>query len=142
MRSGYVGPAPVPLADYGHSRSQAVSSVQAASRAHRCTTPFAASLIEPALLDQLGPALSSGRAHFHLRIGRYRQDLHRPNGLPARSDGLVLRSRTAIAVNETVVRVFDPQSHLEVAALEPLVPSLVLLDQGPRCPLRLVLNAP
>lgn len=63
MRSGYIGPAPVPLRHYGqivraqtiHGRSVAKSAMRAA---------FSDVVIEPDLIDRLGPSLNSGRAIF------------------------------------------------------------------------------
>ncbi len=69
-------------------------------------------VIEPSLLDQLGPALNSGRALFiYGTAGTGKTFIARrlANALP----GLVLVPH-AVAVNETVIRVFDPLVHLEI----------------------------
>jgi hypothetical protein len=125
MRSGYVGPAPVPLSQYAEIvRRQSVHAGRITRAAMHAA--FRDVVIEPTLLDQLGTALNSGRAVFLYGSAgtgktfvakRLSDVLH----------GLVLVPH-AVAVNETVVRVFDPQSHLEIEPLER--PSNVLLDRG------------
>jgi predicted ATPase with chaperone activity len=87
---------------------------------------FRSVVIEPALLDQLGPALNSGRAIFIYGAAGTGKTFIAKRLADALS-GLVLVPY-AIAVNETVVRVFDPQAHLEIEPLDP--PSNVLLAQG------------
>ncbi len=62
-RSGYVGAAPVPLEDYARVvRAQSVHRLTVTRDLMR--TAFADTVIREALLDQLGPALHSGRAMF------------------------------------------------------------------------------
>jgi hypothetical protein len=78
------------------------------------------------LLDQLGPALNSGRAIFiYGSAGTGKTFIAKR--LAAALPGLVLVPH-AILVNETVIRVFDPQAHLEIAPLQ--APSHLLLGQG------------
>jgi hypothetical protein len=125
MRNGYVGPAPVPLAEYAEVvRKQSVH----AGRVTRATMhdTFRNVVIEPALLDQLGPALNSGRAIFiygSAGTGKTFIAKRLAQALP----GTVLVPH-AVLVNETVIRVFDPQSHLEIVPLD--APSKLLLGQG------------
>ena len=79
-RGGYVGPAPVPLADYvALVRKQSVHQPRK-SRARRSTTPSTGMVIADELLDRLGPALNSRRAIFLYGHAGHRQDLH---GAPA-----------------------------------------------------------
>ena len=114
MRGGYVGPAPVPLAEFAQLvRKQSVHAglVTRQSMHHA----FRNVVIEPSLLDQLGPALNSGRALFiYGTAGTGKTFIARrlANALP----GLVLVPH-AVAVNETVIRVFDPLVHLEIEGL-------------------------
>jgi hypothetical protein len=125
MRNGYVGPAPVPLADYAALvRKQSVHGGRVTRAAMH--EAFRNVVIETALLDQLGPALNSGRAIFiygSAGTGKTFIAKRLAHALP----GLVLVPH-AVLVNETVIRVFDPQSHLEIAQLD--APSKLLLGQG------------
>jgi hypothetical protein len=125
MRSGYVGPAPVPLSLYTEIvRRQSVH----ANRITRTAThaAFRGVVIEPALLDQLGTALNSGRALFIYGSAGTGKTFIAKRLADALS-GLVLVPH-AVVVNETVVRVFDPQAHLEIESMD--APSNVLLGQG------------
>ena len=107
-RSGYIGPAPVPLARYAEVvKAQSV-------HAHRVTrermhTAFADTVVRQDLLDQLGAALHSGRSIF----------VYGPPGSGksyicrrlARLLGEPVFIPHAIAVGDTEVRVFDPIVH-------------------------------
>jgi hypothetical protein len=63
MRSGYVGPAPVPLKHYARvARAQTIHGRSVAKGAMR--KAFEDVVIEPELLDRLGPSMNSGRAVF------------------------------------------------------------------------------
>ncbi len=112
FRSGYVGPTPVPLADYArvvraqtvHERSITKDVMQAA---------FDGVVLEESLLDQLGPSLNSGRAIF----------VYGPAGTGktyvAHKLRRLFRDRTliphAIVINESVVDLFDPIIHKAIA---------------------------
>jgi hypothetical protein len=112
MRSGYVGPAPVPLHHYVkivhsqtvHDRAVTKSALEGA---------FEGVVLKDGLLDQLGPSLNSGRAIF----------IYGPAGTGktyiAQKLRRVFRDRTliphAIAVNEAVVEVFDPIVHRAIS---------------------------
>lgn len=125
MRSGYVGPAPVPLDEY--------ERVSVAQSVHRCVITrntmheaFAEVVIRESLLDQLGPALQSGRAIF----------VYGPAGtgktytvqrLPRMLGDTILIPH-AIAVGETVIQFFDPVVH-QVATEAEAMPGL-MLEQG------------
>ena len=111
MRSGYVGPAPVPLKRYAqivraqtiHDRTVTQGEMYAA---------FHDVALDRSLLDRLGPSLNSGRAIF----------LYGPAGTGKTfiSQKLVRLFRDltlvphAIAVDETVIQVFDPMLHKAV----------------------------
>lgn len=113
MRSGYVGPAPVPLKRYAqivraqtiHERTVTQSEMYAA---------FHDVVLDRSMLDRLGPSLNSGRAIF----------LYGPAGtgktyvsqkLVRLFSDLALVPH-AIAVDETIVQVFDPMLHKAVRA--------------------------
>jgi predicted ATPase with chaperone activity len=111
LRSGYIGPAPVPLkrsaqivrAQTIHDRLVTQSEMYAA---------FHDVVLDHGLLDRLGPSLNSGRAIF----------LYGPAGTGKTyiSQKLVRLFRDltlvphAIAVDETTIQVFDPMLHKSV----------------------------
>ena len=124
-RSGYVGPVPVPLPDY-------VALVGKQSvHGHRVTREavqdaFAGMVISEELLDRLGPAMNSKRAiilYGHAGTGK----TFTARKLASLLRGLVLVPH-AISVNETVVEVFDPLCHEQLAFSNP--PDRALLEQG------------
>jgi hypothetical protein len=124
-RDGYVGPAPVPLADYvALARKQSVHQTKVTRQAVHAA--FTGVVITDELLDRLGPALNSQRAIFlygHAGTGK----TFTARRLASVLSGLVLVPH-AIAVHETVVEVFDPLCHEQLAFSSP--PSPALLDQG------------
>ncbi len=124
-RGGYVGPTPVPLADYvALVRKQSVHLHKVTREAVH--NVFSGIAIAGELLDRLGPALNSQRAIFlygHAGTGK----TFTAKRLASVRNGLVLVPH-AIAVHETVVEVFDPLCHEQLAFSNP--PSPTLLDQG------------
>ena len=124
-RGGYVGPAPVPLADYvALVRKQSVHRQKVTRQAvHEAFTGI---VIADELLDRLGPALNSQRAIFlygHAGTGK----TFTARRLASVLSGLVLVPH-AVAVHETVMEVFDPLCHEQLAFSNPPAPAL--LDQG------------
>jgi hypothetical protein len=115
MRSGYVGPAPVPLADY-------VKLVQAQTVHARKASPetlrraFEGMYMPEDAADQFGISVNSGRPIF----------IYGPAGTGktyvthrlARLFRDVVLIPHAISVDETVVQVFDPLLHKAVGAGE------------------------
>lgn len=108
MRSGYVGPAPVPLEQYlAVSRAQTVHAN--ATTDARMRRVFDNVVLEPGLLDKLGAAMNSGRAIF----------IYGPAGtgktyITQRLAGLLsdtILIPYAVAVDEIVVEMFDPVLH-------------------------------
>jgi predicted ATPase with chaperone activity len=105
---GYVGPAPVPIAQY-----LAHMALLASERPHinpqRVADGFSHLIVEPGMLDQLGPAIDSGKAVF----------LYGPpgNGKSVMGDGIgrVLGGDIyiphAIDVDGQIIAVFDPVTH-------------------------------
>jgi predicted ATPase with chaperone activity len=111
-KSGYIGPAPVPVEQY--------SAVVNAQSMQHCKIirsdvhkAFQDTTIDPHLLDQLGPAMHSGRA-----IMIY--------GLPGTGKTYICKRLTrllgesvlipyAISVSESVIQVFDPAIHTPVS---------------------------
>jgi hypothetical protein len=108
LRSGYVGPAPVPLRDYARiSRAQSVHK-QTVDR-EAMFRAFDDIVLDVNLLDRLGPSLNSGRAIF----------LYGPAGtgktyvsqrLARLFPDLTLVPH-AIAVGDNVIQLFDPLVH-------------------------------
>nr|MDQ2694286.1 AAA family ATPase [Pseudomonadota bacterium] len=125
LRGGYVGPAPVPLEDY--------SRVVQAQSVHHCVITkdilhdaFAGVVVPEALLDQLGPALHSGRAIFvYGPAGTGKTYISRRLALLV---GDVVLIPHAIAVGDIVIQFFDPVVHRPVSA-DDAGPGL-LLEQG------------
>lgn len=124
-RGGYVGPAPVPLEDYvALVRKQSVHQTKVTRQAVH--DAFEGVVIADDLLDRLGPALNSRRAIFlygHAGTGK----TYTARRLASVLSGLVLVPH-AIAVNETIVEVFDPLCHEQLAFSNP--PRATMLDQG------------
>ncbi|MEJ2137944.1 MAG: AAA family ATPase [Gammaproteobacteria bacterium] len=111
LRSGYVGPAPVPLDDYirvaqaqtVHGRNVNAAEMQQA---------FKGVVLRDQIRDQIGPALNSGRAIFiygHAGTGKTYITQQLVRLFP--DETLI---PYAIAINETVVEVFDPILHRKV----------------------------
>ena len=125
QRAGYIGPAPVPLADYvALVRKQSVHQQKVTrQQVHHA---FEGMVIADELLDRLGPALNSRRAIFlygHAGSGK----TYTARRLASVLNGLVLVPH-AIAVNDAVVELFDPLCHEQLAFSNP--PRPTMLDQG------------
>ena len=111
MRSGYLGPAPVPLNIYAkiartqtiHKRSVTQDSMRAA---------FEDVVLDDQMLDRLGPALNSGRAIF----------LYGPAGtgktyISQRLCRLFCQPTLiphSVAIDDSVVQIFDPLVHKQL----------------------------
>ncbi len=124
-KSGYLGPAPVPLDLYCKvSQSQSVHASGITKQA--MLAAFEDVTIRESLLDQLGTALNSGKAIF----------VYGPAGTGktyltqrlARMLGDSVLVPHALAVNEAIVQVFDPVIH-DIADSEQGAEQ-VMLDQG------------
>jgi hypothetical protein len=110
-RNSYTGPAPVAFAQYREIVArQSVHRLAIGRQALRAA--MADIVIDEALLDQLGPALNSGRAIFiHGLAGTGKSYIARRL---ARALGDSILIPHAIAINETAVAVFDPMLHRPV----------------------------
>ena len=105
---GYVGPAPVPLGQYASYMSALRSQTRDVYR-ERVANAFSHLIVEPEMLDQLGPAIASGRAMF----------LYGPpgNGKSVMGEGIgnVLGGDIyvphAIDVDGQVITLYDPVAH-------------------------------
>ena len=124
-RGGYVGPAPVPLADYVAlvNRQSVHGHVITRQAVHDTFRGF---VIADDLLDRLGPALNSRRAMFLYGLAGTGKT-YTARRLASALEGLVLVPH-AISVNESVIEVFDPLCHEQVAFTNP--PSPTMLEEG------------
>jgi hypothetical protein len=124
-RDGYVGPAPVPLEQFRATvEGQTIRSCTVTREGVR--TAFADTVIRESLLDQLGPALHSGRAMFvYGAPGTGKSYISRR--LARLLGGHVLVPRS-LAIGDSVVQYFDPSVHRVVQADRD--PSGVRLSEG------------
>lgn len=118
----YFGAAPVSLAEY-------VASVKAQSLTTQHPTAddlrraFAGLILNPAMIDRLGPAVNSGRGMF-----LYGAPGNGKTSIAERvtaAFGKYIWIPRAIGVDGEIVRLFDPVNHLEA----PLEPRAGMLDQ-------------
>jgi hypothetical protein len=124
-KSGYVGPAPVPLTVYCDLvQAQSIHGLTATRE--KVAEIFAEVVLRDSLREQLGPAMNSGRAIF----------IYGPAGtgktyITRKLTGLFSDSCLipyAIAVNEQVVALFDPLLHRPVE--EAIQSPSLLFEQG------------
>jgi len=123
-RSGYVGPAPVPLEVYTEVvRTQTVR--------HRLVTrdrmlgAFREVVLDRSMLDRLGPALNSGKAIFVYGAAGTGKTYITQRLIRLLDDAALVPH--ALAVGHTVIQVLDPALHVPLQASEP---AQVLLDDG------------
>jgi predicted ATPase with chaperone activity len=125
VRDGYIGPAPVPLDDY-------IRIVEAQSVKHCIVTreqvhaAFADTVIQASLLDQLGPALHSGKAMFIYGAAGTGKSFISRRLSRLLGDSILIPH--AIAVNNNVIQYFDPSYHHPVK--QAVAPGSVRLNQG------------
>lgn len=107
-RSGYLGPAPVPLSDYTRIlNSQSVRACTVTQESIR--QAFAGVVLRESLMDQLGPAMHSGRAVFFYGPPGTGKTYASRRLAPLLGDPVLIPH--AISIDETVVQFFDPQLH-------------------------------
>ncbi len=126
-RDGYSGPAPVTLEDYTQRVSQQTMKAVGINR-ERVFDAFADMVISPSLLDQLGPALVSGRAMFlYGDAGTGKSYIARR--LSRLLPGEVLIPH-AILVAGKALRCFDAGMHEPVAREKPSPLASLYLERG------------
>jgi DNA-binding PadR family transcriptional regulator len=105
---GYIGPAPVPISQYLPYMS-ALSSYRPPIDKDRVASAFAHLIIEPDMLDQLGPAISSGRAVFlYGAPGNGKSVMGQGIGQAIGGD---IYLPYALDVDGQIVSVYDPVTH-------------------------------
>lgn len=108
LRDGYIGPAPVPLEQYTTLVDRQAAQSHRLSR-EQVRAAFEGITIRPDVLDQLGPAMHSGRALFiHGDSGTGKTYIARK--LSRLMLGSVLIPH-AVLVADKAVRVYDPELH-------------------------------
>jgi hypothetical protein len=108
LKSGYTGPAPVPLDEYirvvdAHSVHNIVITREAMLK------HFENIVIREEKLNQLGPALHSGRAIFIYGPAGTGKTYITQRLIEMLPDDVLIPY--AVSVNETVIQLFDPQLH-------------------------------
>jgi hypothetical protein len=124
-QSGYVGPAPVPLEQYTavvHAQSVHQHGVTKA----RMQAAFSEVVIREDLLDELGPALHSGRAIFVYGPAGTGKTFISQRLASLLGDPVLIPY--AIAIDDAVVQLFDPALHRPIDGQIP-TPDL-LLEEG------------
>jgi predicted ATPase with chaperone activity len=124
-RSGYIGPAPYPVERYRQLLlAQTVHQSRIDAQAMR--EAFTGIVMRDELLDQLGPAMNSGRAIMIYGPPGTGKTYISQRLIRLLDDAVWIPH--AIAINEAVLEIFDPQLHkpLPVAAK----PTSLRLDQG------------
>lgn len=123
MASGYVGPTPVPLDYY----NQVVLTQSVRGRKvtrERMIAAFDDTVLNPVMLDRLGPAMNSGKAIFvYGAPGTGKTFI--TQRLARLFDDMCLIPH-AIAIGDTVVRIFDPSVHRQFQDNSPVV----MLNRG------------
>lgn len=111
MRSGYIGPAPVPLEQYEQvARAQTVHANT--TTRERMQAAFDGVVLKDGLLDQLGAAMNSGRAIFIYGPAGTGKTYITQRLAQLLSDTVLVPH--AVAVGETIVEMFDPVLHQTV----------------------------
>ena len=121
--NGYVGPVPITLECYIELTHKQSVRAHAITRAEMLEH-FADVVIDPVVLDRLGPALNSGKAIFV-----YGDAGTGKTYITQRLARLFARACLiphAIAVGDSVIRVFDPAIHARLGTTSPSV----MLNEG------------
>lgn len=118
MVSGYVGPTPVPLDHYVEAvRMQSVRG-RSVTRT-RMSAAFADTILDADMLDRLGPAMNSGKAIFVYGAPGTGKTFITQRLARLFDDTCLIPH--AIAIGDTVVRVFDASVHRQFQETAPVV---------------------
>lgn len=124
-RDGYVGPAPVPLSQYKSLVDRQTMSARGLDR-EQVRLAFEDITIRPEVLDQLGPAMNSGRSIFiHGDAGTGKTFIARKLARLMSGDVLIPH---AVLVADKAVRIYDAGAHAPVADVT--TETSLFLDQG------------
>jgi hypothetical protein len=123
MVSGYVGPTPVPLDQYVEAVRMQSARGRSVTRA-RMSAAFADTVLDPAMLDRLGPAMNSGKALFVYGAPGTGKTFITQRLARLFDDTCLIPH--AIAIGDTVVRVFDASVHRQFQENSPVI----LLSRG------------
>jgi hypothetical protein len=109
----YVGPAPVPLAQY-NAYTRACMAVRPYVDRDRLSTGFEQLIVNKAMLEQLGPAVNSGKALFlYGAPGNGKTVIAEGIG---RAFGMEMYVPHVIDVDGQIITMFDPVSHQPIAS--------------------------
>lgn len=118
MVSGYVGPTPVPVEQYVETvRMQSIRGRRVTRE--RMSAAFSDTVLDPAMLERLGPAMNSGKAIFVYGAPGTGKTFISQRLARLFADTCLIPH--AIAVGETVVRIFDPSVHRQCQESSPVV---------------------
>jgi predicted ATPase with chaperone activity len=124
-KSGYTGPAPVPIEQYRVAvKAQSIQKCRITREEIR--KAFHDTTIDPHILDQLGPALHSGRAI--MIYGRPGTGKTYTCKRLARLLGESVYIPYAISIGESIVQIFDPVIHIPVKTADSNKDDRHLLD--------------
>jgi hypothetical protein len=105
---GYVGPAPVPIAQYLAYMAE-LAHIRPPIDQHRVAAAFSHLIMEPDMLHQLGPAISAGRSVFlYGAPGNGKSVMGQGIGRALGGDIYIPH---ALDVDGQIVAVFDPVTH-------------------------------
>ncbi len=124
-RSGYIGPAPYPVERY-RKLLLAQTVHQSGINAQAMREAFSGIVMRDELLDQLGPAMNSGRAIMIYGPPGTGKTYISQRLIRLFSDAVWIPF--AIAINEAVLEIFDPQVHKPLPV--ELKKTSLRLDQG------------
>jgi hypothetical protein len=121
--SGYAGPVPVPLSHYVNTVTAQSVRARGVTR-DRMYAAFTDTILDPAMLDRLGPAINSGKAIFVY-------------GAPGTGKTFITQKLArlfddtcliphAISIGETVVRIYDTSLHHQLEDGSPVM----MLNRG------------
>ncbi len=135
--SGYVGPAPVTLSQYtGVARQQTIRDMEVTRETMRRV--FEGIVLAPGLLDRLGPAVNSGRSIFFYGPSGNGKTFLAERLSHVLSGGIFIPH--ALAVDNQVIRIFDPVIHRRIdTGPEPASARALLQEDHPGIDRRWVL---